>query len=172
MRLSIACAATDAEHQNRIIHFVLTFFSGLSLIIYGFSICKEYFNKEFASVLKLENKESAKDEEKMYLIVAENSTEDSIEMSDTKERSSRSLFVVAFLFSLDDLSLLVSVLIGTPMTWFELTLGTIISVIIICLICFFVGMFKSVSIFLESIPTFAIVFVFGITLAIKSLLMT
>lgn len=145
---------------------VLTFFSGLSLIIYGFSICKEYFKTEYANIFKVED--NSKDEEKMLLVIAENSPD----TSDAKERSSRSLFVVAFLFSLDDLSLLVSVLIGNPMTWFELTLGTIISVCVICIVCFIVGMFKSVSVFLESIPTFAIVFVFGITLAIKSLIMT
>lgn len=93
------------------------------------------------------------------------------ESSKVEDRNSRSLLIVAFLFSLDDLPVLVSNLVGQSITILELLSGTAIASVLTVLACLVVGTFKPVVRFLELIPVFATMFAFGSYLTIKSLLM-
>jgi len=79
------------------------------------------------------------------------------------------LFIVAFLGSLDDLTLFVPMLVGQAIPWPSLIFGSMIAVSIILMICIFLGMCKPIARFLVAIPLFSIVLTFGTFLTIKAL---
>jgi len=86
------------------------------------------------------------------------------------ETSSPSLFIIAFIGSLDDLTLFVPLLVGKTFHMFELIAGAMIAVVIILCFCVFLVKCKIVSDFLQKIPLCVIVFIFSIVILVKGIL--
>jgi hypothetical protein len=84
-------------------------------------------------------------------------------------KESRSLAVIAFLGSLDDLALLVSMLVGKAFGIVEFIFGAMISALAIILICFFLTKCKLVADTLEKIPLVLIVTAFCVVLLTKGI---
>mmetsp|Transcript_14574 Transcript_14574/g.26768 ORF Transcript_14574/g.26768 Transcript_14574/m.26768 type:complete len:346 (+) Transcript_14574:82-1119(+) len=89
-----------------------------------------------------------------------------------KARTSASLFVVAFLGSLDDLTLFVPMLLGQAISWIDLMIGAILAAAAVVVICVCIGKCKPVANCLESVPLAVIVLVFGTYLCIKAATMS
>jgi hypothetical protein len=79
------------------------------------------------------------------------------------------LFIVAFLGSLDDLTLFVPMLVGQAIPWGALVVGAMLAVAVILMVCIFLGMCKPIARVLVAIPLFSIVLCFGTFLTIKAL---
>lgn len=94
------------------------------------------------------------------------------EHTTTREKNeSKKLIVIAFLGSLDDLTLFVPLLVGKTFHILELIIGAFIATCIILLICFFLVKCKLVAEIIQSIPLCAIVIAFSLALIVKGLLM-
>jgi len=83
------------------------------------------------------------------------------------KKRQQTLFVIAFIGSIDDLTLFVPMLVGKGFDWLQLVLGAIVAASTIVMICLFIGLCKPVADFLSNIPLAAIVAVFSTTLLIK-----
>jgi len=83
----------------------------------------------------------------------------------------KTLFVIAFLGSVDDLTLFVPMLAGKGFNLFELVFGGFIASAMIVCLCMFVGMCKPVANCLSSVPLAAIVVTFAVMLLIKGFMM-
>jgi hypothetical protein len=142
---------------------ILTFFAGLSLILYGLYIAQEFYNDEVA--FRNDELETEK------LLIDSDPAAKKSNKPNAESRTSRSLFVVAFLFSLDDLTLLVSMLVGININWVELALGTVITASIIICSCLIISKAPFLASFFDAIPICAIVLAFGSFLSLKSLSM-
>merc|ERR1712150_247994 len=79
----------------------------------------------------------------------------------------QALFVIAFLGSVDDLTLFVPMLAGKGFDLAELMAGGFIAASVIVLVCVFVGLCKPVADFLSSVPLVAIVVTFASILLVK-----
>lgn len=92
---------------------------------------------------------------------------------DKKEEDNRSqtLFVIAFIGSVDDLTLFVPMLVGKGFNLVQLMLGSFLAVISIIFICIFLGLCKPFADFVEKIPLAAIVVVFAVYLLGKACFM-
>uniref|UniRef100_A0A7S2IA47 Uncharacterized protein n=1 Tax=Helicotheca tamesis TaxID=374047 RepID=A0A7S2IA47_9STRA len=84
---------------------------------------------------------------------------------------SRTLPIVAFLGSLDDLTLFVPMLVGKTFGIFELVIGSTVAGMIIVLICLFITKCEMLSNFLQRIPLAVIVAIFATVLLVKGSLM-
>uniref|UniRef100_A0A7S2ERM8 Uncharacterized protein n=1 Tax=Ditylum brightwellii TaxID=49249 RepID=A0A7S2ERM8_9STRA len=84
---------------------------------------------------------------------------------------SRTLPIVAFLGSLDDLTLFVPMLVGKTFGMIELVIGSTVAGTIIVLICLFITKCEMLSNFLQRIPLAAIVAIFSVFLLIKGFIM-
>jgi len=93
------------------------------------------------------------------------------EENESETSSSSSLFVIAFIGSLDDLTLFVPLLVGKTFHIFELISGAMIAVLIILCFCFFLVRCKIVSDFLQKIPLCVIVLIFSIIILVKGIMM-
>jgi len=82
---------------------------------------------------------------------------------ESKEADGRSqtLFIVAFIGSLDDLTLFVPMLVGKGFNIAQLMLGSLLAVVTIVLICIFLGLCKPFADFVEKIPLALIVVIFA-----------
>lgn len=89
--------------------------------------------------------------------------------SPRSDKESRSLAVIAFLGSLDDLTLFVPMLVGKTFGIVELILGTMISAISIVFICLFLTKCKFVADTLEKIPLVVIVTAFCVVILVKGI---
>jgi len=90
---------------------------------------------------------------------------DKSQSADKKRQSA--LFVIAFIGSIDDLTLFVPMLVGKGFDWLQLVIGAVTAASTIVMICLFISLCKPVSDFLASIPLALIVAVFSTTLLIK-----
>jgi hypothetical protein len=89
-----------------------------------------------------------------------------------KEKANQStLFVIAFIGSVDDLTVFVPMLVGKAFDLVQLMLGSFTAALSIVLLCIFVGMCKPVADCLSAIPLALIVAVFATTLLVKGYLM-
>jgi hypothetical protein len=79
----------------------------------------------------------------------------------------QTLFVIAFLGSVDDLTLFVPMLVGKSFDIVQLILGAFIATSAIVAICMFIGQCKPIADCLSSIPLAAIVVVFATVLLVK-----
>mmetsp|Transcript_20075 Transcript_20075/g.37756 ORF Transcript_20075/g.37756 Transcript_20075/m.37756 type:complete len:268 (+) Transcript_20075:49-852(+) len=93
-------------------------------------------------------------------------------MLDDKETAqTQTLFVIAFIGSLDDLTLFVPMLVGKGFDFAQLTIGALTAAALIVVICLFVGLCQPVADCISRIPLFAIVVAFAILLLGKSFTM-
>merc|ERR1719148_504819 len=68
------------------------------------------------------------------------------------KKRQQTLFMIAFIGSLDDLTLFVPMLVGRGFDWLQLISGAAIAGSTIVMLCLFVGLCKPVADFLGSIP--------------------
>eukprot|EP00545_Synedropsis_sp_CCMP1620_P011895 CAMPEP_0119013220 /NCGR_PEP_ID=MMETSP1176-20130426/8187_1 /TAXON_ID=265551 /ORGANISM="Synedropsis recta cf, Strain CCMP1620" /LENGTH=348 /DNA_ID=CAMNT_0006966289 /DNA_START=119 /DNA_END=1165 /DNA_ORIENTATION=- len=90
-------------------------------------------------------------------------------LASSSDKQSRSLAVIAFLGSLDDLTLFVPMLVGKAFGIVELILGAMIATLAIIVICLCLTQCQFVANVLEKIPLVAIVSVFCIVLLTKGI---
>lgn len=90
-------------------------------------------------------------------------------LSADKKRQ-QTLFMIAFIGSIDDLTLFVPMLVGHGFGWLELMCGAAVAGSTIVLLCLFVGLCKPVADLLSSIPLALIVGTFSTVLLAKGLL--
>jgi len=83
----------------------------------------------------------------------------------------QTLFMIAFIGSVDDLTLFVPMLVGKSFNWFELMSGAFVAGGTIVLLCVFIGLCKPIADCLAKIPLALIVGVFAIVLITKAFLM-
>lgn len=88
-----------------------------------------------------------------------------------KDRT-QTLFVIAFLGSVDDLTLFVPMLVGKGFDMVQLVIGGFVAASIIVILCVFIGKCKPVADCLSAIPLAAIVVTFASCLLVKGLLFT
>ena len=94
------------------------------------------------------------------------------EHTTTREKNeSKKLVVIAFLGSLDDLTLFVPLLVGQTFHILELIIGAFIATCIILFICFFLVQCKLVAEIIQNIPLCFIVVAFSLALIVKGVLM-
>jgi hypothetical protein len=79
----------------------------------------------------------------------------------------QTLFIIAFLGSVDDLTLFVPMLVGKSFDIVQLMLGAFVATTAIVAICMFIGLCKPIANCLSSIPLAAIVVVFATMLLVK-----
>lgn len=84
-----------------------------------------------------------------------------------KDRT-QTLFVIAFIGSVDDLTLFVPMLVGKGFDVVQLVAGAFAAASTIVLLCVFIGKCKPIADCLSSIPLAAIVIVFAIVLLLKA----
>mmetsp|Transcript_18125 Transcript_18125/g.17500 ORF Transcript_18125/g.17500 Transcript_18125/m.17500 type:complete len:300 (-) Transcript_18125:390-1289(-) len=99
---------------------------------------------------------------------------DFLDVEETKKevkekKEARSLLVIAFLGSLDDLALFVPLLVGQTFKFVELVLGAIIATFIIICLCLFLVKCKFFADILQRVPIFAIVVAFSLALLFKGI---
>lgn len=148
---------------------ILTLAAGGSLVFYGFYLAYEY----------CQDGRKIDTEELKGFIHQSESELDSIgarqkaQMTSwrARELSTQSLFIVAFLGSLDDLTLFVPMLVGRAMSWVQLMIGTLFAATSIITVCVFLAMFKPIAAFLQRLPLYAIILVFASFLLIKGFVM-
>lgn len=87
-----------------------------------------------------------------------------------EEKKQRALFVIAFIGSIDDLTLFVPMLAGKGIDFLQLISGATIAACSIVMICLFLGLCKPIAKCLSSIPLALIVAGFSITLLCKGFL--
>eukprot|EP00929_Paragymnodinium_shiwhaense_P121468 TRINITY_DN93705_c0_g1_i1.p1 TRINITY_DN93705_c0_g1~~TRINITY_DN93705_c0_g1_i1.p1 ORF type:complete len:269 (-),score=48.26 TRINITY_DN93705_c0_g1_i1:309-1115(-) len=87
-----------------------------------------------------------------------------------KERQ-MTLFVIAYIGSVDDLTLFVPMLVGKSFDLVQLISGALVAASCIVAICVFIGQCKPIADCLSSIPLFAIVIAFALILVTKGLFM-
>merc|ERR1719220_1280516 len=85
---------------------------------------------------------------------------------------SRSLFVIAFIGSLDDLTLFVPMLVGKAMGPLEVVIGSFIAALMIVVLCVCVGLCKPIAKCLNAVPLVCIVGAFATFLLVKGLCFT
>merc|ERR1712048_987010 len=88
-----------------------------------------------------------------------------------EQRSCQKLFAIAFIGSIDDLSLFVPMLVGKGFGGTQLILGALIASIMLVLMCLAIGLCKRVADCLAKIPLACIVYAFAASLLVKGILM-
>lgn len=91
--------------------------------------------------------------------------------SATGDRSPTQLFVIAFIGSIDDLTVFVPMLVGKAFDLAQLMLGAFIAASVIVMICLFVGLCKPIADCLSSVPLALIVAIFASVLLTKGYMM-
>lgn len=171
---------------------ILTVFSGSLMALYSIKLIYEYIQEmneetteEDAGEDNKYNKVNADDPEKSLEMVphsrqgsrqlsARNRTIETAneEAVDKKEEAqSQTLFVIAFIGSLDDLTLFVPMLVGKGFDLVQLVVGGFIAASCIVSICLFLGLCQPVADCLSKVPLFAIVIAFAIMLLVKAVSM-
>eukprot|EP00547_Thalassionema_nitzschioides_P006079 CAMPEP_0194209512 /NCGR_PEP_ID=MMETSP0156-20130528/7612_1 /TAXON_ID=33649 /ORGANISM="Thalassionema nitzschioides, Strain L26-B" /LENGTH=195 /DNA_ID=CAMNT_0038936699 /DNA_START=334 /DNA_END=921 /DNA_ORIENTATION=- len=106
-------------------------------------------------------------EVKSMVVPPENT--DNGDQNESHEKHSRSLTLIAFVGSLDDLTLFVPMLAGKSFNILELIIGAMISTIFIVIVCLCLTKCKLVADVLDRVPLVAIVAVFATVLIIKGI---
>jgi len=92
--------------------------------------------------------------------------------SQKETAQTQTLFVIAFIGSLDDLTLFVPMLVGKGFDFIQLIIGALTASGLIVSICLFVGLCQPVADCISKVPLFAIVVGFATLLLAKSFTMT
>lgn len=92
--------------------------------------------------------------------------------SKKEKEGSQTLFVIAFIGSVDDLTLFVPMLVGKGFDIVQLVVGGLIAAVTIVLLCVFLGLCKPIADCLSKVPLAAIVIIFATVLLTKSYFMT
>lgn len=90
-----------------------------------------------------------------------------LEQEKKDQERQQTLFVIAFIGSVDDLTLFVPMLVGKAFDLAQLMLGAFISASTIVLVCIFIGLCKPIADALSNIPLALIVAIFATVLLIK-----
>lgn len=90
---------------------------------------------------------------------------------DGEKGRSQTLFVIAFLGSVDDLTLFVPMLVGKGFDFAQLMLGAFSAASAIVVLCMFIGLCKPVANLLSAIPLALIVSTFAVALLTKGAMM-
>jgi len=152
---------------------IISLSAGIFLILFGFKLAYEWYKENFCEEdddggeceLKLEGDALLNDDALLTDIKQPGPAKGGGE-----SRTTSALVAVAFLGSLDDLTLFVPMLVGKSISYGELILGSLLAVLIIVFLCIFLTACKPVVRIIEAIPLFFIVLVFGAVLVIKTLL--
>jgi len=175
--------AKDAWSTDKI----LTVFAGSMLAIYSVKLAYEYFtdegdeneggdgeaesSEEVASSSLCD--EESQEKELALMAPDEDSPDEQHTKPLTRQRSSedskrsQTLFIIAFLGSVDDLTLFVPMLVGKGFDIVQLVIGGLIAASAIVLLCIFLGLCKPVADCLSKVPLAAIVIVFAVVLLTK-----
>lgn len=155
---------------------IISLSAGIFLILFGFKLAYEWYKENFCEEDDDDDDggECAMKVEGDALLNGDALLTD-IEQPEPakgggKSRTTSALMAVAFLGSIDDLTLFVPMLVGKSISYGELILGSLLAVLIIVCLCVFLTACKPMVRILEAIPLFLIVFVFGAMLVIKTLL--
>jgi len=89
------------------------------------------------------------------------------DVNDADRARQRTLFVIAFIGSVDDLTLFVPMLVGKSFDLFQLMFGAFFAAAIIVFICIFIGLCKPIADCLSKVPLALIVIIFATVLLIK-----
>lgn len=92
-------------------------------------------------------------------------TEDAMDKADMEKQ--QTLFVIAFIGSVDDLTLFVPMLVGKGFDLVQLMLGAFAAASLIVIFCVCIGTCKPIADCLSKIPLFSIVLTFAIILLVK-----
>merc|ERR1719183_1529979 len=92
-------------------------------------------------------------------------TQEELDKAD-KERS-KTLFVIAFIGSVDDLTLFVPMLVGKGFDFVQLMLGAFLATVVILTFCICIGLCKPIADCLSKIPLCLIVICFATALMLK-----
>jgi len=175
--------AKDAWSTDKI----LTVFAGSMLAIYSVKLTYEYLTEEEEDAEKseevatedLDDEESSKEKELALMGSEQDSEEDSSinekelhRQEKAEHNRTQTLFIIAFLGSVDDLTLFVPMLVGKGFDMVQLLIGGLIAASAIVLLCVFLGLCKPVADCLSKIPLAAIVVVFAVTLLVKGFTMS
>mmetsp|Transcript_95445 Transcript_95445/g.239217 ORF Transcript_95445/g.239217 Transcript_95445/m.239217 type:complete len:248 (-) Transcript_95445:157-900(-) len=169
--------AKDAWSTDKI----LTVVAGSMLAVYSVKLTYEYIQEmgeegESSEEVTAESlgDEEAQEKELAFIVGGQDgeeelATKDCNVRQQKKEESSRTqaLFIIAFLGSVDDLTLFVPMLVGKGFDMVQLVIGGLVAASAIVLLCVFVGLCKPVADCLSKVPLAAIVVVFAITLLVK-----
>eukprot|EP00930_Biecheleria_cincta_P047380 TRINITY_DN32832_c0_g1_i1.p1 TRINITY_DN32832_c0_g1~~TRINITY_DN32832_c0_g1_i1.p1 ORF type:complete len:263 (-),score=44.53 TRINITY_DN32832_c0_g1_i1:193-981(-) len=174
---------------------ILTVFSGSVMALYSIKLIYEYIQEwneedtaEDAGDDNKYNKVNADDPEKSTGVemtaprqgsrqlsarnrTIETASEEAADNNKKEENQSQTLFVIAFIGSLDDLTLFVPMLVGKGFDLVQLVVGGFIAASIIVTICIFLGLCQPVADCLSKVPLFAIVIAFAIMLLVKAVSM-
>jgi hypothetical protein len=168
---------------------ILTVGAGCMLALYSLKLSWEYYqectsggeepqelaeNPESGTYNKVATNEGANGNEKPASaremvpgmeIDSPDKPQDELEKAD-KERQ-QTLFVIAFIGSVDDLTLFVPMLVGKGFDLPQLMIGAFVAASTIVTLCIFIGQCKPIADCLSAIPLAAIVIVFATVLLLK-----
>lgn len=89
------------------------------------------------------------------------------DVNDADRARQRTLFVIAFIGSVDDLTLFVPMLVGKSFDLFQLMFGAFFAAAVIVFICIFIGLCKPIADCLSKVPLALIVIIFATVLLVK-----
>lgn len=168
---------------------ILTIFAGSMLALYSVKLTIEYIqemNEEEGST------DDDKDSDNKYGQVSSETTDDEVakpmcfnvdpelgseeaeadsalqRQKKNEQKHTQTLFVIAFLGSVDDLTLFVPMLVGKGFDMFQLVIGGFVAASAIVMLCVFLGLCKPVADCLARVPLAAIVVVFAVVLLLKA----
>jgi len=95
-----------------------------------------------------------------------------VEENKKEQDRQQTLICIAFIGSVDDLTLFVPMLVGKEFDPVQLCMGAFIAASAIVAFCVFIGLCKPIADFLSKIPLFVVVIIFAIILLIKGLAFT
>lgn len=156
---------------------ILTVAAGSMLSVYSVKLFHEYFTEgdEDDSEKSSDGKTEEEQSVALTAVIEEGggsptSPEDAaLALKDAAEAArSHTLFVIAFLGSLDDLTLFVPMLVGRGFGLAQLVIGGLTAASGIVLLCVFIGLCKPVADCLSKIPLGAIVITFATILLTKA----
>jgi len=170
---------------------ILTVGAGIMLSLYSIKLSHEYYQEcmnpeeegggeennnpeagQYAKVatgeggdIEMAKPMSARDMVPGMAIDNPNAAQDAIDKAD-RERQ-QTLFVVAFIGSIDDLTLFVPMLVGKGFDFVQLMGGAFAATVLILTFCICIGLCKPIADCLAKIPLAAIVIVFAVVLLLK-----
>lgn len=103
----------------------------------------------------------------MMSVEIDNPQKEEAELSKAEKERQQTLFVIAFIGSVDDLTLFVPMLVGKGFDLVQLMTGAFTAAAIIVMLCLFIGQCKPIADCLSSVPLAAIVIIFAIVLLLK-----
>lgn len=175
---------------------ILTVAAGCMLALYSVKLTYEYYqecteeaeneppneNPEGGVYNKVATEEGAQGDDKSLVAVGRKRSKQIInvmsmeidnpqkaeeEISKADKERQQTLFVIAFIGSVDDLTLFVPMLVGKGFDLVQLMLGAFVAASTIVTLCIFIGQCKPIADCLSSVPLAAIVIVFAVVLLLK-----